>query len=347
MSRIVDTKENPRMSFRPIIRAGAAALVAALAAVMAIAPGVDAHRARAASSCTPVSNIEAIIDDSGSMSGTDPNRLRVAALDLLIETPGNEKITFGAIEFGGAFQEGEASAGTVFGPEPIGPNAHAMEAALDEQIKASHGLTDYNAAFAKAKADDPGAKAWIFLTDGGHDVGEYQNGHRGGPPTYVISFGSAIGTTDAQRLQQIATDNGGIYFPQTDSSNLQAVVNQIVTKLTCQTVPTSFKDVFSKVGQSKSHAVSLSGKAKSAQLTLSWSSPLDAFTISNLKIVNKGKTVAVSARKFKVTTRSGSTFLVAKLSQLVRGSLRFSVRATKVGSGAPKVNLTTQVTQGG
>ena len=46
-------------------------------------------------------NIEAIIDDSGSMASTDPNRLRVAALDLLIETPGNEKITFGALEFGG------------------------------------------------------------------------------------------------------------------------------------------------------------------------------------------------------------------------------------------------------
>jgi hypothetical protein len=335
------------MRARPTTRVAATALLGTLAALLAAAPGVDAQRARAASSCTPVSNIEAIIDDSGSMAITDPNRLRVAALDLLIETPGNEKITLGSVEFGGAFQPGEVSADTVFPPELIGPNAGSMKSSLDAAIQANNGLTDYNAAFAKAKADDPGAQAWIFLTDGGHDVGEYENGHRGGPPTYVISFGSGILPADAQRLQQIANDNHGIYFPQTDSSNLQAVVNQIGTKLTCQTVPTTFKDAFTKVGQSKNHNVTLSGKVKSAQLTLSWSSPLDAFALSSLKIVNKGKTVAVSARKFKVTTRHGSTFLVAKLSQLVRGTLRFKVRATTVGSGAAKVNLTTQVTQGG
>jgi hypothetical protein len=86
---------------------------------------------------------------------------------------------------------------------------------------------------------------------------------------------------------------------------------------------------------------------RSAQLTLSWSSPLDSFAISNLKIVNHGKTVALGARarKLKVTTHQGSTFLVVKLSQLVRGSLRFNVRATSIGSGAARVNLTSQVTQ--
>jgi hypothetical protein len=335
------------MTTRRTIPLGATATLCTLAAVLASAPGVDAKRARAAASCAPVSNIEAIIDDSGSMSFTDPNRLRVAALNLLIETPGNEKITFGAVEFGGAFQSGEVSADTVFPPELIGSNAKSMESSLDQAIQANNGLTDYNQAFAKAKADDPGAKAWIFLTDGGHDVGEYENGHRGGPPTYVISFGGGIAPEDGQRLQQIANDNGGVYFPQTDSSNLQAVVNQIGTKLTCQTVPTTFRDAFSKPGQSKIHSVPLSGNVKSAQLTLSWASPLDSFTFSNLKIVSKGKTVAVSSRKFKVTTRHGTTFLVAKLSQLVRGTLRFTVRANTVSSGAAKVNLTTQVTQGG
>lgn len=324
------------------------ATIAALgAAAMTMTPGAVAHRAHTSTPCTPVSNIEAIIDDSGSMTFTDPNRLRVAALDLLIETPGNEGITFGALEFGGAFLPGEANSDTVFPPEPIGPNATAMQAALGEKVKADNGLTDYNAAFAKAKADDPGAKAWIFLTDGGHDVGEYENGHRGGPPTYVIGFGSAVTGADGQRLQQIATDTGGRYFPQTDSSNLQSVVNQIGTTLTCQTPPTSFKDSFSKAGARKSHAVALAGKVRAAQLTLSWASPLDSFTISGLRIVSKGKTVAVAARKhkLKVVTRHGATFLVVKLSNLVRGTLRFDVRATKIGSGAPRVTLTTQVTQ--
>lgn len=322
-------------------------MVCAGAVGLGLVPGEAASGARGASACTPVSNIEAIIDDSGSMSLTDPNRLRVAALDLLIETPGNESITFGALEFGGAFLEGEPSADTVFLPEAIGPNAHAMQAALNEKIKADNGLTDYNAAFAKAKSDDPGAQAWIFLTDGGHDVGEYQNGHRGGPPTYVIGFGSATSGPDGQRLQQIATETKGRYFPQTDSSNLQSVVNQIGTTLTCQTVPISFKDSFSKAGAGKRHSVAIGRKARSAQLTLSWSSPLDAFAISNIQEVRKGRTVASAARKHKlrIVTRKGSTFLVVKLSKLLPGTLRFKVRATKLGSGSPKVTLTTQVTQ--
>jgi hypothetical protein len=98
--------------------------------------------------------------------------------------------------------------------------------ALGEKIEADNGLTDYNAAFAKAKVDDPGAKAWIFLTDGGHDAGEYLNGHRGGPPTYVIGFGSATSGPDGERLALIAKDTSGRYFPQTDSSNLQSVVTK-------------------------------------------------------------------------------------------------------------------------
>ncbi|MGH2880225.1 MAG: hypothetical protein ACRDK4_11545 [Solirubrobacteraceae bacterium] len=131
------------------------------------------------------------------------------------------------------------------------------------------------------------------------------------------------------------------------SSNLQSVVNEVGTTLTCQTPASSFKDTFTKVGVSKAHSVAIAAKAHSAQLTLSWASPLDSFTISGLHIVRKGKTVAVSskAHKLKVITRHGSTFLVLKLSSLVKGTLQFKVRATKIGSGEPRVKLTTQVTQ--
>jgi hypothetical protein len=328
-------------------RAGTGLLAVALGAVLALVPGAQAQHATGTAACTPVSNIEAIIDDSGSMSFTDPSRLRVAALDLLIETPGNEGITLGALEFGGAFLSGETGADTLFGPAPIGPNAKAMEAALNEKIHADNGLTDYNAAFKKAKEDDPGAKAWIFLTDGGHDIGNYENGHRGGPPTYVVGFSSAISGADGARLKQIADETGGKYFPQTDSSNLQAVINQVGTELTCQTPPTTFKDAFKKVGQSKLHKVALVGKVKSAQLALSWASPLDAFTIAGLRVVRHNKTVAQArVKKIKVTKRQGTTFLIVKLTGLAKGSLRFSVRATKLGSGgAGGVKLTSQVTQ--
>jgi len=322
--------------------------VAALA--LALAPAATADpTALAAASCTPVSNIEAIIDDSGSMAGTDIGKLRVAALNLLIDTPGNEKITLGAVEFGGAFgYPGEPpAADTVFPPQLIGPNAAAMRAALQARINADNGVTDYNAAFDRARTDNPNARARIFLTDGAHNVGTYNNGHQGGPPTYVIGFSAATTGEDGQRLQQIATDTGGRYFPQTDSSNLQGVMNEIGTTLTCQSPPKSFRDNFTRGGESKRHGVKIASRARSAQLTLSWSSPLDQFTISQLRIVKRGRVVAVVARKrhLRLTTRRGSTFLVVKVGNLTRGTLQFKVRATRIGSGAPSVSLTTQVTQ--
>jgi uncharacterized protein YegL len=343
-----DREESPSMKPRRIALAGTGG-VAALA--LALAPAATADpTALAAASCTPVSNIEAIIDDSGSMAGTDIGKLRVAALNLLIDTPGNERITLGAVEFGGAFGfPGEPpAADTVFPPQLIGPNAAAMKAALQARIDADNGVTDYNAAFDRARTDNPNARARIFLTDGAHNVGTYNNGHQGGPPTYVIGFSSAITGEDGQRLQQIATDTSGRYFPQTDSSNLQGVMNEIGTTLTCQSPPKSWRDTFTRGGESKRHAVKIASRARSAQLTLSWSSPLDQFTVGQVRIVKRGRVVAVAAarkRRLRLTTRRGTTFLVVKVGNLTRGKLQFKVRATRIGSGAPSVTLTTQVTQ--
>jgi hypothetical protein len=329
------------------IAAAGSGCVAALASALVLAPGAPAKPAAlAAASCTPVSNIEAIIDDSISMGGTDPDKLRVAALNLLIDTPGNEKITLGAVEFGGAILSTDVSADTVFPPELIGPNAAAMRAALKARVNADNGITDYNAAFDRAKTDNPNARARIFLTDGGHNVGDYMNGHQGGPPTYVIGFSGATFGADGDRLRQIAGDTGGRAYLQTDSSNLQAVMNEIGTTLTCQSPPKAFRDTLAR-GDGTTHAVSIASAARTAQLTLSWSSPLDRFALTNVRIVKRGRVVARAARvrRLRLTTRRGDTFLVVKVANLVRGKLQFKVRATSVGSGGSSVSLTTQVTQ--
>src|SRR3982751_4499816 len=81
-----------RADERPMRLASRAAVLAVV--VCAVVPGV------AAAACTPKSNLEAIIDDSGSMFISDQTKLRVAAMDLLIDTQGNEKRTLGAVEFG-------------------------------------------------------------------------------------------------------------------------------------------------------------------------------------------------------------------------------------------------------
>jgi hypothetical protein len=324
--------------------------VVALVSALALAPGAPAKpTALAAANCSPVSNIEAIIDDSGSMQITDADKLRVSALQLLIDTPGNEQITLGAVEFGGGIGiAGEPpAADTVFPPEAIGPNAAAMKAAMKAKIDADNGLTDYNSAFAQAQADNPSAKARIFLTDGGHDAGDYTNGHRGGPPTYVIGFSGATFGENGDRLRLIASETGGRAFLQTDDSNLQSVMNEIGTTLTCQSPPKTFRDTFVRARQSRVHGVSIASRARTAQLTLSWSSPLDSFAIGQLRVVKRGRVVAVASRQrhLRLTTRHGDTFLVVKVGNLAAGKLQFNVRATRIGSGAPSVNLTTQVTQ--
>jgi hypothetical protein len=327
-----------------LLGTGALALVAA--ALIAAPAAPVAH----ASACAPATNIEAIVDDSGSMSVTDPNRLRVQALDLLISTlkPGTN---LGAVEFGSELFE-QPAADTIFKPEPVGPNATAMKQALNQKIQADNGATDYNAAFAQSGADNPNADARIFLTDGGHDVGAYNEAHLAhNVPTYVIGFGSGLASPEDQaRLKKIASDTGGRFFPLEDSSQLQSVMNNVGAAITCQTPPRQFTDQLAQ-GQSKSHSAAIGAATKSVQITLTWASPLDKFKVSGLRLVGQGGALAVASSrhrkpgKLKVTTTTSSTFTVVKVSRLRKGRLHFSVKATKIGSGAPKVTLTTQVSQ--
>jgi hypothetical protein len=321
--------------------------------MMSVAIGEAAAAPSASAACTKATDIEAIIDDSGSMAITDPNRLRVQAMDLLINSL-DSSTSLGSVEFGGSIFEDEPSADTVFPPEPVGPNAAAMKSSLDQKIDADNGTTDYNAAFAQSDADNPGADARIFLTDGGHDVGTYNNGHLvHRVPTYVIGFSSGTSAAEDQaRLQQIAADTGGRYFPLPDSSALQAIMEDIEAVLTCQTQPRQFTDLL-KQGQSKRHSIAIGAATKAIQIALTWTSPLDKFKISGLKLVNKGHLLAIAARrgkgkkpgKLKVKRTVGSTYTVLKISNLHKGQLSFAVKAVKVGSGEPKASLTTQVSQ--
>jgi hypothetical protein len=323
---------------------------AALIAAGPLAPsgGAAPLAQTSASSCKQATNIEAIIDDSGSMEITDANRLRVQAMNLLIDTLG-KSTQLGAVEFGSGLFE-TPGADTLFPPEPVGPNAAAMRIALDEKIHADNGATDYNAAFAQSDLDNPNADARIFLTDGGHDIGTYNEAHlTHNVPTYVIGFGGITSPEDQARLKKIAGDTHGAYFPLVDSSQLQSVMNSAGAALTCQTPPQLFSDELAK-GQSKLHSVSIGGATKSIQITLTWTSPLDKFKVSGLRLSGPNGLIAVASRpkkpaKLKVTRTVSTTFAVLKVSHLRKGKLHFAVKATTIGSGAPKVSLTTQVGQ--
>ncbi len=326
-------------------------MIAAAVAAAALAAGaIQIGSAAAATACTPRNNVEVILDDSGSMAGFDFDRLRVAGTKLLLDKPANQKKTFGAVQFG-------TDATTVFAPGVVGTNATAMKAALDAQIQADDGSTNYNAAFDKARLDNPNATARIFLTDGGHNSGDYLNGHQGGPRTDVIGFGSSTAGPDGLRLQAIAKDTGGNYYPQTDSSTLQSIMNEIDSIYNCQAAPTVFKDTFNAAGQTKSHSINIGGSTRSVDIVLSWVGTTNVFEITKLRLVRGKRTIAkgssvvdsrrkrAKVRKLKVTRKQGTTFLTVKVTRVKRGKLKFKLRAKQLGVPGLPVALTTQASK--
>jgi len=272
-----------------------------------------------------VTNVEAIIDDSSSMSGTDYNRLRVAALDLLISKPQNGHLTLGAVEFGSA-------ADALFAPGRIGAKAATMRSILRRRVRADNGATNYNDALALAAAQNPGARARIFLTDGGHNAGAYGNGHRGGPPTYVIglTIGPASGgNANAKRLQQIASETGGKYYPQQDASTLQATVNEINSIFDCQKAPAQVVDTFTGQGQERAHSTSVPSSTSTVELTTTWTNPGDRFVVT---LVGTGR----------ATRTVGATYVVLRITKPPPGSLQYRVTAVRLVT-LGKVSVITQI----
>jgi hypothetical protein len=319
-------------------RSLAAAVIGLAALVIATSSSASSPTATAAQTCVPKNNVEAIIDDSGSMIITDGDGLRVRAMELFIDNPANDKRTLGALEFG-------TDAAQLFAPLPISANRASMKSAIAAAVTADNGLTDYNDAFAAAGAQNPNATARIFLTDGGHnneDSSPYNNSHRGGPPVYVIGLG-VFGDSD-QVLRQIASETNGLYRPVDTASELQSAMFDVNAAISCLSTPITLRNTFKSQGQTQTRSVRLPAGVRSVNTALSWDDENDAFDIVGIRVVRKGKTVARASkvRKLKVTKRRGATNVTVKISRLVRGRLVFKLKATRL-SGGGSAQLTTQV----
>lgn len=304
--------------------------------------------------CTPVSNVEAIIDDSGSMVGTDNGRLRFNAMQLFIaQNPGD---TLGAVQFG-------TNASVIFPPSPVGGNEQNLINALNGAIQADDGSTNYVDAFKTAHASNPGAQARIFLTDGGQNINniDQTNDHQGwGGPVYVIGLtigAPGQGNPDADRLQRIASDTGGTYFPNVSSTgtsgvpntSLQDVMATISSTLACKGAPVTTQLTLQATGQSATQSAPVNSGATSANLTLNWGNAGNQYRVTKVLIRLHGHTVATAnvppattasaARHHKkpkkpsklgVQARGGPTFETLNITGLKRGTLQYKVQATNV-----------------
>lgn len=324
-----------------------ASLAAATAALgvgtaLSLAGGVGAQGTVVG--CKPATNIEAIIDDSGSMAVTDRNELRRTGLELFIAAGSNEKKTLGAVEFG-------SGAATVFAPQVIGTGRAAMVAALRTSIGADNGGTDYDEGFMRATADNRTADARIFLTDGANN-GTFNNSHRGGPRTYVLGLGigAAGANEDATRLQQIANETGGFYVPSVDAGTLQPAFNAITAAVSCLQAPRVFTSkLFTKPGQAGGGAAKVVGSTRNVDLVLNWAQPTNAFEFSAVQAVGRRNKVLADLKgrgrrnRLRIKSSSGETFRSITVTK-PKGTRKLRFRLKAVRLTVPEKTVT-QLTQ--
>lgn len=303
--------------------------LAGLLAITMASTGSAAPKGEAAEklpNCVEASNLEAIVDDSGSMSGNDSLNGRRQLIEILTDL--NRDMIFGGVEFGNG-------ANALF-PPTLAANGHltpAIAAGLG-LIQADNGATNYNAGFALASQQNSIANARLFLSDGEHNIGDYQNGHR--TPlvkTYVVGFGSI----DPTILNVIAVETGGPILVVNSSTDILASALKVSNLLNCEAPPiertlqfnapgsspfvaeSAAKKKKKKKGQSKKVAFRPDGKT--AQVVVSHGT-----TGSVLKAVRfkRGK------KKVKRSATRGENYVTVSLRGLKKGKVRFNVQAKKL-----------------
>jgi hypothetical protein len=227
-------------------------------------------------------------------------------------------------------------------------------------INADNGGTNYNAAFASVADENPAAGARVFITDGGHNEGEYAGGHAGGPPTYVIGLDIGKRGADARRLQRIAADTKGEYYPNIGDEDLQPVMGRIDSKLNCDIGLEDFPFTFDDEEDTTEEEADLEDGTFSSDVTVSWDDPQDDLDIEEIVLERRGnrKVIASIGRKaikkalktgkragtgqLHVQGRSGYTFETLRVNGLEDGVLVVKLGATKLRG---KSHAVTQVTQ--
>lgn len=281
---------------------------------VAIKDRVTSELARITGSCTARNNVSMLIDDSGSMGETDPNKLRSHALDLFLTKPGSQNRTVGAVEFG-------ESAGRLFAPAIVSAGAGVMRAGLplllDDGFDNDGNRTNYNAAFDASATNSPQADARVFLTDGEHNEGLYEDGHLGGPPTFVIGLGigpAGQGSPEADLLARIAFETGGAYFPLIrkpgDSAakqlqRLQSVVNEVDARLACDNVPRQVQQTLSRKRPAGRQITTPFLQGNAIEIVPTWANPaVDVDIQSICARTSRGTVIADALGRKRIRKRS-------------------------------------------
>ena len=308
--------------------------------------------------CRAVTKLGVIVDDSGSMEEFDPGRLRVAALELLLDKERNAGERLGAVEFGDVAEQ--LFPPVLLGSETFARDRRMLARLIDERVQADAGSTNYNAAFAGAQKIDPDAEAVVFITDGGHNVGRFRALHRNGPPTFVVGVGIGSEGRDGRRLQHIADETDGAYFPDVDATDLQAVLNRIDAGLNCDTDIATASDRIEDHEAPAPVDEPLGDGTHSTDVVVSWDDPLDDIELRRLTVTAGGKRVvrfgADSLRRatepdrvpqrngVRVDGTAGRTYLSLRLLGVPRGRIHLRFAGADL-HGDARERVITQITE--
>jgi VWA domain-containing protein len=295
-------------------------------------------------------DLEAIVDISGSMSGNDPKFVRRDALNLLVDLarPGDR---LGAVSF-------DDKAQAIFAPTVItgtGAVGNALKAAAKAGV-INRGGTDYNAGFDAAQAaltttpgiDPNRQKGVIFLTDGGHNVGDYLNGHlrfaynaSGRPwPVCSIQLGapSSFQPDDVARLKRIASETGGRYFAVSVASQLTDIYFKCFGITTGQRTLANKTFTF-RAGQKRTFRQTLPKGLGSATFFVSGSG-VYSVTLTD----PKGRVHTITRPLGKgFSFRRGATFAFVRVTKPLPGKWTASLSAVRLTSPTDRARATVTV----
>ncbi|HEX6585864.1 MAG TPA: vWA domain-containing protein [Solirubrobacterales bacterium] len=306
----------------------ATASVAGLLVAMTAGGSASAAPQAHASACKVSNNVEAILDDSGSMNGTDPSHFRTKLMEAYIGLGSNQGKTLGAVKF-------SSDASVLFNPLVIGPNTKATMLAGFNNLVDSGG-TDYDAGFSLANSSNPGATSRIFLSDGA--PGTDSDLHRSpNITTYVVGLGVGNDANAVTELTQIANETGGpppIFIE--DAGQLQTAAAAISAGQSCKRL-LSFTDVFNRVGQSAGHNAKAKGKVM--DILTSWP---NIGSVLNLGVgLPKAKSSVASAAKVQIKRSKGSNFASIRIKGLKKGQkVKIKIKAKALNG---PTTATTQV----
>ena len=307
--------------------------------------------------CTATTNLEVIVDDSGSMLDTDPARLRAKALELLLGKERNAGERLGAVEFG-------SLAELLFRPVVLGATPDAgrqvLQALIRERIQGDGGGTNYNRGFRAAQEVNPDAGAIVFLTDGGHNEGRYAALHQGGPPVFVIGLGIGAEGPLGARLRHIAEETDGRYFPGVGAERLQPVLNEIDSRLNCDIDLGSDSDRVRDGRRPEQVVEPLEAGTHSSDVIVSWDDRRDDFPLRAVFVRRGGHHVAGFApgqlaralrgkevhtsNGLRITGRRGPTYLSLRMNGLRRGRLVVRFKHARL-RGDDRERVVTQIAE--